>query len=625
MTNKISFNRRQGAWEVYLNNDTVISADVTLTVDWEHANRLQTDPIGKVVVTGSDGIRYELFTPGSSGSASFTFPVNRDYGRRYRLSFDPEINAEISPSTTRRLRLFHPGISVDTIERETFITKEGNDWGLKIPNGVAAGSRVTFYMQRNDDPDTYGTALTAFECPVPAGEGRQYSNNRMSFNNDDSRDSETEEVNLGGDGGQFYKFDLFGTQKPPVRNQGGSWDLGDFPQGPRLEFFDREGNDVNAFLHIQEKRLRALDNQPRGGDITITATNMVLDGGTTSPPPVVIPPTPIEPGPGPPPPPITIGPSECGPGPWKINGSTYDPDSVVAPVAPSIDDSGGGQNLVCTKDGDKDIILDLRNYANKLVTLELTYRIDADWTQKFNFNIPNCSDLYVDSGRLGGDGNEYNFPPYSHATNTANKVFKIYNLDGGYEYKFKHDSITGPEPIRDVFELVCVTTETEVDNDDGGTDTVETTICECEFVRTETWTETGGSWPRFQPEVFVTKSSGTSVSWVYDDGYGTANGAPDDVYVNVTVKRVRDTVPFPPATLYLRDTIQRLAWTPSDTPDTDYNYGLVDGQSLADFYDHSDKIRLRVPTEKRSLLNLRAGGADMSEFRGCAGATYDAF
>ena len=97
------------------------------------------------------------------------------------------------------------------------------------------------------------------------------------------------------------------------------------------------------------------------------------------------------------------------------------------------------------------------------------------------------------------------------------------------------------------------------------------------------------------------------------------------MYVEVTVKKVRDTVPFPPATLYLRDTIQRLAWTPSDTPDTDYNYGLVDGQSLADFYDHSDKIRLRVPTEKRSLLNLRRGGADMSEFRGCAGATYEAF
>ena len=157
MANKISFDKRRGEWDIYLNNSAVISADVTLTVNWEHANRLQSDPIGKVVVTGSDGFRYELFTPGSSGSASFTFPVNRGYSRRYTLSFDQKINAEISPETTRRLRLFHPGISVDTIEKETFITKEGNDWGLKIPNGVAAGSRVIFYMQRNDNPDTYGT------------------------------------------------------------------------------------------------------------------------------------------------------------------------------------------------------------------------------------------------------------------------------------------------------------------------------------------------------------------------------------------------------------------------------------------------------------------------------------
>ena len=613
MANKISFDKKQGDWTVFLNNTALISADVTLTVDWEHAARLQGDPMGKVVVKGSDGVRYEIYTPGRSGSESITFPVNRDYGRRYKLQFDTNVDASVSTNTTRILRLFHPGISVDTLKKETFITQEDNDWGLKIPNGIAEGSSVEFYMERNDDPGTYGTALSAFECPVGS------ATNRMSFNNS-TRDEETETVNLGGDGGQFYKFNLEGTQKAPKRNEGGSWSRGDFPSGPRLEFFDRDGNDVNAFLHIRKKDLKANSNRPEGARITITTDNVVMDGGTTSPTPVV-----VEPTPGTPPEDIVTGPSECPPGPWKINGAVYDPDSVVAPVAPSIDDSGGGRNLICTKDGDKDIILDLKNYANKLVTLELTYRIQADWTQKFDFDIPNCSDLYVDEGRLGGDDNEYDFPPYSHATNTANKVFKIYNLDGGYEYKFKHDSIAGPEPIRDVFELVCVTTEEEVDNDDGGTDTIHVTVCECELVGTETWTQTGGSWPRFQPEVYITKSSGTSVSWIYDDGYGTEDGTPDDVYVNVTVKKVRDTVPFPPAPLYLRDTLQRLAWTPSDTPDTDYNYGAVDGKSLADFYDHSDKIRLRVPTEKRSLLNLRAGGADMSEFRGCAGATYEAF
>ena len=112
---------------------------------------------------------------------------------------------------------------------------------------MAAGSKVIFYMERNDSQSSYGSALNAFECPVPASEGRQYSNNRMSFDNS-SKDEETQPVELGGDGTQFYKFDLKGTQKPPKRNTGGKWSRGQFPDGPRLEFFDNEGDDVNAFL-----------------------------------------------------------------------------------------------------------------------------------------------------------------------------------------------------------------------------------------------------------------------------------------------------------------------------------------------------------------------------------------
>ena len=748
MTNKVSFEKRPSGYNVFLNNTALISADVTLTLEWEHNNRLQGDPVGKVVITGSDNKRKEIFTPGSSGSASITFPVHRDQGRRYPLTFDINVDAEISPDTTGILRLYHTGISLDTIKKETFITKEGSDWGLKIPNGVAEGSVVEFYMERNDGPDTYGTALTAFECPVPASEGREYSNNRMSFNNV-KEDDEYERVNLGGDGGQFYKFKLEGTENPPKRNEGGSWSRGDFPPGPRLEFFDRDGNDVNAFLHIRKKELKVLTNRPEGASIKLTITNPVMDGGTTTPDPVVNPNPPSACGTESPiirkqggnfgvsipgsvinPSTITlkfqkrdnpndagvaistlsvtgssggkttlsldrskerdedektfnvssaggtfysftdmdnikdprlssdsrlefldrddpdanawieiqsysftcdetgetIGPSDCQPGPWEIDGGAYDPSSLIEPVAPSIDTSGGEQGVICTKEGDKNIILDLRNYANKLVTLELTYSIDASWTQYFDFDIPNCSDLYIDEGRYGGDGNEYSIPPYSHATNTANnKTFKIYNLDGGYQYTFKHNHDVGPEPVREKFKLVCVKSEEAVDFPDGSTGTNVVTTCTCDSDGYETWTETGKSWPRFQSGVYITKSGGTSVSWIYEDGGGTTNGRPDDVYVNVTVKKVRDTVPFPPAPLRLKDTLQKLAWTPSDTPDTIYNYGAVDGQSLADFYDHSDKIRLRVPAEKRSLINLRRGGADMSEFRGCAGATYEAF
>lgn len=743
MANKVSFEKRPSGYNVFLNNTALISADVTLTVDWDH-NRLQSDPVGKIVVTGSDNKRKEIFTPGSSGSSSVTFPVHRDQGRRYPLTFDGTVDAEISPNTTRILRLYTLGISVETLKKETFMTQEGGDWGLKIPNGVAEGSVVEFYMERNDSQSSYGSALNAFECPVNG------STNRMSFNNS-TKDEESETVSLGGDGGQFYKFNLEGTQKAPKRNEGGSWSRGDFPSGPRLEFFDRDGNDVNAFLHIRKKDLKAITNRPEGARITITTTNVVMDAGTTTPDPVVNPNPPVACGTEPPvirqeggkwgvqipgsvinPSTVTlkfkkrdnpsddgiaisklsvtgsgggkttlsldrgqekdedektfnvassagsfyrftdmdniknpvysdsnnrlefrdrdgddanawleiksyqftcdetgetIGPSDCQPGPWEIDGGAYDPGSLQEPVAPSIDTSGGGQNLICTKSGDKNIILDLRNYANKLVTLELTYTISASWTQYFDFDIPNCSDLYIDAGRFNGlSENVYNFPPYSHATNTANnKTFKFYNLDGGYEYKFEHNHEVGPEPIREKFKLVCVETEEPVTFDDGSTGTNVVTTCACQSDGFETWTETGKSWPRFRGGVYITKSSGTSVSWIYEDGGGTTNGRPDDVYVNVSVKKVRDTVPFAPAPLYLKDTLQRLAWTPSDTPDENYNFGLVDGQSLADFYDHSDKIRLRVPSEKRSLLNLRRGGADMSEFRGCAGATYEAF
>lgn len=746
MANKISFERRGGNYNVFINNTALISADVTLTVDWEHSDNSSGDPVGKVVISGSDNKIKQIFTAGSSGSRSVTFPVSRDYGKRYPLTFDTNIDAAISTADNSKLILYHPGISLDVAKAETFMTQVDGDWGLKIPDGVVKGSVVGFYMARNDNPDTYGTALTAFECPS------ETSNNRMSFNSSEKEDEETEDVSVESSYSTFYKFKFEGTSRDPKRAEGDDeWRSGKrFPDGPRLEFFDKDGDDVNAWLHIRKKDLKVSSNKIEGARITITISNVVMDGGTVTPEPPVNPNPPTACGTEPPvirqqdgkwgvaipsgvinPSTVTlkakkndqpdkygtalselsvtgstgvkakltlsrnatkdedtqsfnvsssaktfyrftdvdnikdpvyndsanrlefrdrdgddanawvkidsydftcdetgevIGPSDCAPGPWEVDGGTYNPGSLVEPVAPPIDTSGGGRNLVCSKSGSKDIILDLKNYANKLVTLELTYTIKASWTQLFNFDIPNCSDLFIDEGRHGSVGNEYNAPPYSHATSVANnKKFKIYNLDGGYQYVFKHDHIVGPEPVRDIFKLVCVDTSETVTFDDGSTGTKVTTTCTCQPAGTETWTSTGKRWPRFDSAVYVTKSSGTSVSWVYEDGGGTTNGAPDDVYVDVSVKKVRDTVPYPPATLYLKDTLQRLAWTPSQTPDTDYNYGLVDGQSLADFYDHSDKIRLRVPSEKRSLLNLRAGGADMSEFRGCAGATYEAF
>jgi len=731
---KVKWTEQGGQYYLIINNPALISATVNLTIDWEHAEGAIDDPIGRVIATDYNNVRHEIWTVGSSGSATKSFPINKECDL-YLVEFDGVINPKIKDSDKRILIFRHNEVSKDTFKDAIFITKQGGKWGVQIPEGIESGSKIILRMERDDDSKKDGRALTAVELPVGSAK------NRMSFSSNTGYETEEETVELDSSKGDFFAFNFEGLDQEPQLNSNGGGKFGDdgnkLPDKPLLEFRDEDGS-FNAFLYIKKKNLEVNSSAGlEGARATISLSDVVMDGGETLPPEFD---------------------NGCPPGPWEINGVTYVPESYVSPSTPSVDSSSGG--IICKKSGSKNIIVDLKNYANKLVTLELTYDISSSlgWVQHFDFNIPTASDIYVGDQRLGEVGNEYNVTPYSHSLDSGSIVFKFHNLDGGFEYEFVHDNDIGPEPERELSELVCTETIVEDQPIDEGTqsssifhtfndkesvndtisltssngqvgvsvggesnsgggnttankhytltfnsgtditdvnqinispgsetashpplgeldgeggngvtsgisfgqhkqlvntnkvrvwftsgpnnsfvrnftvsypssssgDVVETE-CECVVQGTETWTQAGGTWPRFESKVYVTKTGGTSVSWVYEDGSGsTSGGIPDDVTVNVSLKNVRNTVPWT-GPLFLKQTLQTLAWLDSSTPAGPQNLGGVNGKSLADYYEHSDKIRIRVPSQRRSLTNLKAGGAEMSEFRGAAGAPYEAF
>ena len=745
---KVEFLKSGGKYYIEIKNKNLISATVTLSAEWDHQPEGFGDPMGKVVVKGSDNKRYELFTPGSQGSKSVSFPITKAHGNLYELKFDKTVDASVKTDKPTRLSVFHPTLTLKGAKAEIFIDKKGGDFGVRIPDGLLKGSTVEVYMEREDSRSSDGRALTAVEIVGDDGEF-----NRMSFNSSKTRDNETEVFSVRSAYTNFYAFDFEGIDQEIKFNRsgGGSYEGGSLPNEALLEFRDKDGS-FNAFLYIKDKSPVVNKTQVEGATLNIALSDVVLDGGTTEPD---IPPPPTPSGCGIDPPVITqnssgkwgvsippdvlgegdapstitlkfkkddnpgsdgtaistftiknfdgseimtvldkgkekteksvtfkvkssadrfykfknmdninepvynadrkrlefrdndgddanafikidsydftcdvkdttLGPTDCPPGPWYEEGAIYEADKYEEPVTPSVDTSGR-DGILCRKDTDKRVILDLKNYANKLVSFQLTYRVRASWTQKFEFNVPNCSDLIVDGRRHGTDANEYNVPIYNRTEKGhVDMVFNFHNVDGGHEYLFTHNHIVGPEPTRQKFDRVCTTTPVEVTLDDGSTGTSMVTTCVCAPTTTETWSEAGFKWPRFSGGVYITKSGGNTASWVYEDGGGTTGGAPDDQYVNIEVKAVKDTVPYT-GTLSLCDIIQNLVWLDSDAAQGPENLGGKDGFSLMDYYEHSDKIRMRVPAEKRSLIYLKQGGADMTEFRGAGAAIYPAF
>jgi hypothetical protein len=274
----------------------------------------------------------------------------------------------------------------------------------------------------------------------------------------------------------------------------------------------------------------------------------------------------------------------CPPGPW----SQPVPPSCGSPPS-GISSSDG---LQISKTGQNEITLNLKNYANKLVSLKITHSVDAFWTQSFGFSIPTCSDMSPDPG-----GTPYSKNSYSNSNITGTNTFYVYNVDGGdYDYKFTHSSIPGPAPTRQLYTKQCDTSCDEEGNC--------VTTCYCVPAGIETFSP----WPYCPTGVAVSKNGGDRVQWQYEDGGG---GNYDDQYVTVEVIGVRNAIGSTGAVC--TSALKGNVWVPDST-----QAGAV-GNCIGDYRDHGDKIRFRIPSLRSSKTSL-PDPVCYSAFRGISGA-----
>lgn len=218
---------------------------------------------------------------------------------------------------------------------------------------------------------------------------------------------------------------------------------------------------------------------------------------------------------------------DCPPGPWI-------PSIPSCPSTPRLV-SNTNNGLQIRKSGSSSVILNLKNYANKLVTLKVTVNKNAAWTNGFSSSITKASDIVVGNASYGGDI-PYSKSAYSESSLGSNTVIYFCNLDGGdYDYTFTHSSTPNPDdqPRRAINALLPSGTEEYID-DDG--DLVTKTIYTCQQISTEFYSP----WPVCTPGVAITKNGGDEVRWAYEDGGG---GAWDDQIVTVTVFSTRDAIP----------------------------------------------------------------------------------
>lgn len=274
----VKFEKSNGKYYVAFNNSKLISARVTINISWDLDSKGYGDPFECLSVTGQGGTTKKKCRSGDSGQKTLTFLIDRSVKEKYELEFDTSVNADVS-SNGSNLKIFHPLISENQAKKEINLLNQGG-WGVVIPgdNAIIDNSQIELYMERVDDPDSHGTALDAVEIPSFNG------TNRMSFNNQ-RKDSETEFFGIRSSYSTFYKFDLQGTKKDPRLNSGsGDWRDGEtFPSGDRLEFFDGDGNDVNAYLHIKTKDITVNKTNLEGARLTFSTSEEVFEEDSTVP------------------------------------------------------------------------------------------------------------------------------------------------------------------------------------------------------------------------------------------------------------------------------------------------------------------------------------------------------
>lgn len=322
----------------------------------------------------------------------------------------------------------------------------------------------------------------------------------------------------------------------------------------RIVFYDNDGTDANATI-----TLTILESVPFAD--AAPAPSPV--GGSTT---------------------VIDNTNGCPPGPWS---QPVPPSCGLPPSGVSSSDG-----LQISKTGQNEITLNLRNYANKLVSLKITHSSSASWTQGFGFSIPTCSDISPDTG-----GAPYSKGNYFNSNISGTNTFYVYNVDGGdYNYKFTNSSIPGPAPTRQLF------TRQSTTSCDAQANCVTTYFC------APAGLETFSPWPYCPTGVAVSKNGGDRVQWQYEDGSG---GNYDDQYVTVEVIGTRNTISDTGA--ICTSALKGNVWVPDSTQP-----GAV-GNCVGDYRDHGNKIRFRIPSLKLSKTSL-PDPVCYSAFRGISGA-----
>jgi len=416
---------------------------------------------------------------------------------------------------------------------------------------------------QNDDPNVGGYALSS----VSFNNGERTETRTMSTSNDEARIT----LKLNSDRGRDYTLTYSSLREPNKDSD------------DRLSFRDNDGDDTNATIKLNSSNVtrKTTTDNPPPVDPEVPG-DPPLPPPPPPPPPECVPVPPVQP-------PVPVCPT---PIPW----STYVPTCAGAPA---LSNSAGG--LQITKASNNQVVLNLKNYANKLVTLKITHQTSGSWVKGFAFSVPNCSDMVPDFG-----GVPYNKAGYSNPGITGTNTFYLYNVDGGdYNYLFTSTSVPGPRPVRTNYNL---TSSTSTQQDNCGNSYSITDYACVPFQETYT-----GQWPACTPTVAISKNGGDEVRWVYEDGSGNKAGGQPYAHQVVTVKveGVRNAVPAIGSVCF--SNLKNSVWVP------DPANILANGNCVSDYSDYSSKIRFRVPAIRSSLLSIQ-DPACLTKFRQVAGA-----
>ena len=265
-----------------------------------------------------------------------------------------------------------------------------------------------------------------------------------------------------------------------------------------------------------------------------------------------------------------------------------------------------------------------RSMKNKLITIKVTYEKRAGWANSLAMTA-SCSDIKNPGGGALG-GTPYSRPSASEsyaagAANVSDREWYFYNIDGSSTVDFVFSSTPDPEPTRCYFtgESVTITGPVTTTDAEGNVTETYTEVRTCipATCITEGYSQFH-KWPVCPEEVYVTKTGGTTASAVYSDGHH--DGA-NDQFIDIELVAIRETATgLDGDGMGVIDELEKFVWVTSSTADNADNLGAVDGRSLIDYDEHSDKIRFRNPTTRTSATGLATAGTGICELKDHSGA-----